>query len=460
MNLFRAHLDAPLKYPDVASREFMTKRARWFLLLGFFLPGSAQLLSGRKFLGRLGLLSTVLLVCFAGAAAVLWFADRELLLTYATNTWVLLGVQIACIVYAILWIVLGFHTLTLMKLVKARKNWRAPLAILSVILTLVPALSAAWASSSIGAGRELLSALFGANRPAVEPVDGRYNILLLGTDAGADREGLRPDSISLLSVDATTGQSLIVGLPRELSNPPFPKSSPMYSLHPKGFGTIDGCETGRCWLNSLYSEVEYFHSELYPNAVAQGSEPGIDATRDAVSGTTGLTVQFYVLINMDSFEHLIDALGGVDIYVEDDLPIGGDANGNGVEGYIREGQQHLNGFEALWYARSRYGSARGDYDRMERQRKLQSAILAQMTPSNVLLRFRDILSTGKDLASTDIPESMLGRFVDLAVKAKQFKPVTVEIAPPEIEPHDPDYARIRELVREGVARAQPQKEGS
>src|SRR5690606_11921482 len=109
---------------------------------------------------------------------------------------------------------------------------------------------------------------------------------------------------------------------------------------------------------------------------------GVEATKDAVSGATGLTVQFYVLVDMAGFEELIDALGGVTVTVDERLPIGGDAQGNGVEGYIEPGTQHLDGFHALWFARSRYGSATGDYARMERQRELQAAMLAQLQPAN------------------------------------------------------------------------------
>ncbi|MGO1434584.1 MAG: LCP family glycopolymer transferase [Canibacter sp.] len=453
-----AQLQQPLRHPDVRSGPFMTKRARWLVILGFLLPGSAQVLTGKKKLGRFGIGATFFWVLVAIAAGVFLFANRSAALTLFTNTWVLLALQVALIFYAILWLILGLDTLRLTKLKRVEKNWRLPIAILSIILTLVPSLGAAWAANSVGAGRELLSSLFGNNAPAVEPVDGRYNILLLGTDAGSDREGLRPDSISLVSVEAETGQSTIIGLPRELANVPFPEDSPMYNEHPEGFGVIDGCETGRCWLNSVYAEVEYYNPELYPNATDRGSEPGIEATKDAISGATGLEVQFYVLINMDSFEKLIDALGGVTINVEEDLPIGGDEYGYGVEGYVKAGKQKLNGFEALWYARSRYGSDRGDYDRMDRQRELQAAILAQMTPTNVLLRFEDIAKSGSDIAATDIPDSMLGRFVDLAAKAKEFEPVNVQLTPPDVDTEYPDYAHVHELVRAGIAEATPQEE--
>jgi anionic cell wall polymer biosynthesis LytR-Cps2A-Psr (LCP) family protein len=170
-----------------------------------------------------------------------------------------------------------------------------------------------------------------------------------------------------------------------------------------------------------------------------------------------------VLLNMDGFEALIDALGGVTMNVTEQLPIGGGIDPYsgelvGVEGWIEPGEQKLTGFQAQWYARSRYGSALGDYDRMERQRELQAAILAQMKPDNVLLKFQEIAKAGTQLVETDIPQSMLGRLVDLADKSREHEIVNVELVPPTVDPVYPDFDVIRQLVADGIAEASPPKE--
>ncbi|MBP1326100.1 LCP family protein required for cell wall assembly [Leucobacter exalbidus] len=453
----------------------MTKRSLWLVVIGFLLPGSAQILTGNRKLGRIGLIATIVLIVGALLTALGFAAARSATLNLFTNSAALFVLQWLLVAYAILWLVLGFDTLRLTQLVRITPNWRIPVAVIAVVLTVLPSLGVGWASSTIGSTRSLLSGLFQGS-PAVDPVDGRYNILLLGTDAGADRDGMRPDSISLVSVDAKTGQSVIIGLPRELTEMPFPEESPMYNVHPNGFcigpnsfGDGGGCLTG--YLNGVYAELEQadvivesegldpayasLYEGFYADAASRGSSPGLEATKDAVSGATGLDVQFFVLVNMDAFENLINALGGVDINVQERLPIGGDQFGNGVEGYIEIGQQHMDGFTAQWYARSRYGSENGDYARMERQRELQGAILAQMNPKNVLTRFQDIAAAGTELVETDIPESMLGRFLDLAAKAREHSPVNVELVPPAIDPELPDYARAHQLVADGVAAASP-----
>ncbi|MEZ5160411.1 MAG: hypothetical protein R2709_06455 [Marmoricola sp.] len=57
--------------------------------------------------------------------------------------------------------------------------------------------------------------------------DGRFNILLLGGDSGSDRWGLRADSITVASIDAETGHTVLFGLPRNMLNFPFAKGSIM-----------------------------------------------------------------------------------------------------------------------------------------------------------------------------------------------------------------------------------------
>ncbi len=470
-------LERPLRHPDLGSAPLMSKRARWLVVIGFLLPGSAQLLAGSRRLGRIGISATIFLLVVGAATLLGLILARVATFSFFTNGIVLFVIQWLIVAYAVLWLVIGFDTLRLTRLVRVQPGWRVPVAILSVLLTVLPAVGAAWAASTVGAGRDLLGGLF-QGAPAVEPVDGRYNILLLGTDAGEDREGLRPDSISLVSVDAETGQSIIVGLPRELVGMPFPEDSPMHEVHPNGFGVAPnalsdwgGCNIGDtpfCRLNAVYAELEDFpdygnYQGFYADVVANGSSPGIEATKDAVSGATGLEVQFYVLVNMDAFSSLIDALGGVTINAQERLPIGGridEFTGElvDVEGWIEPGEQGLDGYAAQWYARSRYGSAEGDYARMARQRELQAAILAQMQPANVLARFQDVAAAGAQLVETDIPQSMLGRFVDLAEKARDHTPVNVELVPPALDPEYPDYAVAQQLVADGVAATSPPPE--
>ena len=218
--------------------------------------------------------------------------------------------------------------------------------------------------------------------PPEPPIDGRYNILLLGGDAGPDRDGLRPDSISVVSIDAETGAATIIGHaaePRVRAR--SPTDSPLAALYPNGYGC--GRLRGRRLPTSTPSTPRSSSTspELYPNAAAEGSAPGIEAMRDAVEGVTGLTIQYYVLIDMQGFaaahrrarrrrrstspSALPDRR--TDETVTDESTAGSSRACSTWTAYT-----------ALWYARSRHGTS--DYDRMARQRQVQEAILAAVRP--------------------------------------------------------------------------------
>lgn len=238
----------------------------------------------------------------------------------------------------------------------------------------------------------------------------------------------------------------MIGLPRDMLHVPF-SEGPFHDRYPNGY---QQCDVGVCKLNSVYTEAELRHSDWYPDAKRKHSSPGIEATREAVQGITGLEVQFYAMIDMDGFADLVDALGGVEIDVKERLPIGGDENLQGVDGWIEPGKQTLDGYHAQWYARSRHSTS--DWDRMRRQRELQEAILKQFTPGNVLSKFEAIAKAGTQVVKTDIPQSMLGYFSDLALKTRKHEITNVELTPPTVpDPDNPDFADIRRIIADALA---------
>jgi LCP family protein required for cell wall assembly len=427
----------------------MTKRGWWLVMLNILIPGSAQVLAGDRRLGRFGLVSTfVLWIVLAGAIAM-FFLARELFLTLSTNPVALWILEVGVGFCAVLWVILTIDTLRLVRLVHTAPKARGLLAGLAVIALGIGAGGAAYGVVVVDSARSLLSNVFGGGQIA-EPIDGRYNIMLLGGDAGPDRIGIRPDSISVASIDAATGAVTMIGIPRNLQYAPFPEGSPMLGPFPEGYNCgVD------CLISYLYTFGEE-NPDLYPDAEVQGSTPGVEAMRDAVEGTTGLTMQYYVLIEMQGFKDLIDALGGLDIDVKERVGIGSNTNPDGspaeAGGWIEPGKQHMDGETALWYARSRYQTT--DYARMERQREVQEAILRQADPQTVLLRFQEIAKASSDLATTDIPQSMLGRFTDLALKSKERPMERLQLVPPDFPPDMPDYDAIHAAVAEAVAPAE------
>jgi polyisoprenyl-teichoic acid--peptidoglycan teichoic acid transferase len=456
----------PMRHPDVGSRQVMTRRGWWLVILNFVLPGSAQVLAGNRRLGRFGLGATLTLWVLVVLAGLVTLSSPSLLLTILTGGWIpdflsllrwipLTLVQIGLIGYVILWVVLTIDTLRLVRLVRTGMLARFGIALVSILLLVGVSSGAVYAAGVAGSTRDAFTDLFGASAPVVPPSDGYYNILLLGADSGEGRDSMRFDSISVVSVNATTGETTITGIPRDMPNFPF-APGPMQERYPDGHvGFADPVCGWGSGINQLRTEVEVCQdgSLLYPDAAANGSEPGIEATKDAVEGIMGIEIPYYVFIDMHGFAALIDSLGGVDITVEQRLPKGWGPTYSGQPaeewaiGWIEPGPQHMDGDTAQWYARSRYTT--NDFDRMLRQRQLQSAILAQFTPENVLSRFQDVVSAGTALVETDLPQTLITpTLVDLALMARELPVNTIELTPDGgINEFDPDYAYIRDLVQ-------------
>jgi len=430
----------------------MTRRAWVLVVLNILIPGSAQLLAGSRRLGRFGVGSTFVLWGLIAIGALVYFLGRTAFITIATNSFALWVLQGVIIFYVVLWVVLTLDTLRLVRFVNVEGNARIFVAVLSVAALVVVAGTGAYAVMIAGTTRSTVGEVF-AGTTIEPPVDGRYNILLLGGDAGPDRDGLRPDSISVVSVEASTGEATIIGVPRNMEDVPFVEGSPLAAEYPDGYG-LNGCQVDVCLINSIYTEVELYSPDLYPDAVANGSQPGIEAMRDAVEGTLGITIQYYALIDMQGFADLIDALGGVTIDVAHRLPITDEVDENGQPytdvPWIEPGVQLMGGGTALAYARIRAGTT--DYERMGRQRQVQEAILQQFDPANVLTKFQAVAQAGAQVVSTDIPQSMLGYFVELAGKSRELPVDTLDLVPDNgVDPEYPDFDYIRQLVAEALA---------
>ncbi|KFF59043.1 transcriptional regulator [Cryobacterium sp. MLB-32] len=439
----------PIRYPDFGSPQTMTKRAWWLVVLNVALPGSVQVLAGNRRLGRFGLGSTLTFVALATVTLIVYKVWPEIFLSIFTSNLGLWAAALVLTFYAVVWLMLTLDTLRLVRLVRAGPRARPAIALLTTAVMLVVCGTAGYGAYVATTASGFLSDVFvaGASEP---PVNGRYNVLVLGGDAGADRDGLRPDSISVVSIDADTGQATMISLPRNLENVPFSAGSALGALYPKGYGAIDGCDTDACILNSIYTEGEIKRPFLYPDAVAQGSSPGIEATKEAAQGITGLQIQYYVLIDMQGFSDLVDALGGVDIDVQSRVPVHKDETFTTVAFWFEPGMQHMDGYHALWFARSRHGTS--DYDRMNRQRQLQEALLSQASPANVLTQFQGVAKAGKEVVKTDVPQGMLGYFVNLASKTKTLPVEGVALTPDNgVDPENPDYAQITALIDAALA---------
>ncbi len=400
-------------------------------------PGSAQLVAGNRRVGRAALRTYCAVLALCTAATVLGLSRPSTLISVLTRGWVLVTLRVMLIALALAWAWLIVDSWRLADPLALTRTQRLALTVVNGVACFSTTGALLFGSHLVAVQRDFIATVFGGNVVS-QAQDGRYNVLLLGGDAGPGRVGVRPDSITVASIDALTGRTVLFGLPRNLADAPFKPGSVMDAHFPNGF-SCDGC-----YLNGVNTWATE-HADLFPGV----AHPGIEATRQSVEQITGLTVNYYALIDLRGFQDLVDAVGGVTIKVSERIPIGKTGD---ITGWIEPGTRHLDGFDTLWYARSRATS--DDYSRMARQKCVMSAMLHQLDPKTVITNFGDIAAAGKRVISTSIPASELGTFVGLALKAKSLPISTVSFVPPRIDTGDPDWNLIRTMVTQAVSAAE------
>ena len=412
------------------------RRAVTLMLMTLVLPGSAQLVAGRKEVGRIAMRIWFGLVLSAVLVLLLALVSRSFVFWFVSNTFLLGLVRFALMGLAVGWALLLVDAWRIGEPLALRQRQRLAMVGINGLLCFSVAGSLLFASHVVSVQKDFLAAMFSSG-PASGSHDGRFNILLLGGDSGADRWGLRPDSITVASVDENTGKTVLFGLPRNMLNFPFAKGSIMAEQFPQGYDCGVTCE-----LNSLATWAAD-HKPLFKGV----ANPGVEATTEAVEGITGLKINYYAMVNLMGFQKMVDAVGGVTLNVRDRIPIGG--IGAPVTGYIKPGKRKLNGFQTLWFARSRV--AADDYSRMARQKCVMNAMLQQLSPQKVVLKFENIAKASEDLISTDVPLSEVDRFIQLALKARSQPIRTVSFVPPLISTSHPDIAKIQQTVQAALS---------
>ena len=196
--------------------------------------------------------------------------------------------------------------------------------------------------------------------------DGYTNILILGVDEGASEEeayGRNADTIFVLSFDNETGKSRLISIPRDT------------------------------WI-----DLNNSNSSRIGNMFQFG---GASMMVRQVSALLGIPIHQYIIINMNTFADLIDVLGGLDIYVEEDMDY--DDPESGLSIHLKQGYQHLDGDAAQKYLRFK-GEKLGDVGRVQRQHKFIKALYEKVLQFETIPKlpaiadiFRNRLTTSAEI---------------------------------------------------------------
>jgi polyisoprenyl-teichoic acid--peptidoglycan teichoic acid transferase len=446
-----SHDAAPDAHPRGKHPARSFGRALLLTVVGTVLPGVAFLASGRR---RLGALVLVLFLLLVGGAVWLATTGQRDAVRLAVDSDALRWVIGVAAGVALLWIVVviaGYRAL----LPRPARGWQHALGGLVVLLLCAAVVAPAVTVVRVAtAQRSLVDTVFadGDSATVTEPVDEadpfgddhEVNILLLGGDGGVDREGVRTDTVIVANVQTDTGATTLFSLPRNLEDLPFPAGSPLAAVYPNGFEAGSESES---LLNAVYRNGP----AAYPDILGPTDDPGADFLKLGVGEALGLHIDYYVLVNLDGFSRLVDALGGITVNVNYYVPIGGEPSiGTLPDAYIAPGpDQHMDGAMALAFARGRFGLT--DYQRMDRQRCVLDSIVDAANPVTLLSRYQELARTTQDIVSTDLPQSMLDDVVDLGFQVKETGIRSVVFDDTVITPAYPDYPKIRALVQQALA---------
>jgi LCP family protein required for cell wall assembly len=462
----RAMQDDPPKEPSF-------RRAVVYTIAGTAIPGLGLIAGRRRIIG------SIILGLFAASVLALGIygtVDRQNLLGYVLDPKTLRRAALALVIIALVWvaIIIASHLSLRGRPTRGQRVVGGFLVgLLSFAVAAPMAVAARYSyvtASSVGAVFKTDDETKSATKPtlgntqttpgqpkAQDPWAGkpRLNILLLGGDAGPGRVGTRTDTVILASINTKTGDTALISLPRNAARMPFPSRSPLHKYYPYGFTNGDG-QNAEYFLNAMYRNVP---RAVPKDVLGPTDNLGADVLKLSVGEATGLKVDYYVLINLEGFSKMINALGGIRLNINTYIPIGGDTDRHiPPKDYLKPGpNQKLNGRSALWYARGRYGS--DDFARMDRQRCVINAIIKQANPTNMLARYEDIVKAGKQLVYTDMPREVLPLMVELSLRVKDgnVRSVVFKSGVAGFTSSNPDFSLMRKRVKAAIGESKHPK---
>jgi LCP family protein required for cell wall assembly len=230
----------------------------------------------------------------------------------------------------------------------------------------------------------------------------------------------------VVSVDPVTGATAMFSISRNIMRTPLPPDQP-YS---NWWGdTCPGCYPQA--LNLMYGD-----GANRPD-IWGGPNAGANAVKTSLGYMLGLEIHYYLLVDLDAFITIIDAIGGLEIYAPERVELGVLLDeGWVVTGVVEAGLQQMDGATALAYSRTRPDS---DFERQNRQRCVLQALAAQTDPVTAIREFPSLVpvlqeNLRTDIRMSDVPDflELLGKFDPAALVSTRIMPDAPEFAGTEL----------------------------
>ena len=387
--------------------------------LSSIIPGLGQLVTGRRTLAALFLFPVVLLVVGVLVALVVMGPTR-----LATSfiepevIWALLGLQALFVVWRLL--AMGASVLD-PAYPKPRARDIVPIGLLILFIVVPQGFVLAVTDQARQTADEVFvgdDATDGAWVPATiaptygtpgftddgdvlpagaspSPTDGpqRVNVLLVGVDSAPNRNTYLTDTMIVASLDPVGGTVSMVSIPRDMVDVPLPN--------------------GRKFAGKINSLVSYARHNPKQFKGANGN--GFDVLQGALGTLLGLRIDYYAVVNLYGFRNVIDKLGGVNVNVERGFCDPTYTHFGFDRGFsITAGKHHLDGWEALAYARVRHAAGESDFTRAARQQEVLSGLRDRLVNGGFLDDPIGLLKSLSSTVQTNVPRRMVPDIVEWA----------------------------------------------
>lgn len=273
--------------------------------------------------------------------------------------------------------------------------------------------------------------------PSVSPspasATARMNVLLIGVDAGVGRSTFLTDTMIVASLDPVTETVSLLSLPRDMVDVPLPNGS-VYSDK----------------INSLLSYARH-HPGEFPGSTGDGH----DVLMAAIGTLLGLDIEQYAQVDLGGFVAVIDSLGGVDVNVARSFCDPSYDEYGFTRGFsITAGLHHLNGSQALAYARVRKASGESDFTRQARQQEIISGARDAVVRGGFLGDPIGFLQAIGKTVATNIPRGTIVPLAQIALRVDRAKTYRAVVTHPLVRSgfdvrgsiQLPDVAAIRALA--------------
>ena len=195
-----------------------------------------------------------------------------------------------------------------------------------------------------------------------------FNVLISGSDSrgGFDENG-RSDVIMIATVNPKTGTILLTSIPRD-------------------FYVTTACDAGDGCMEGQLDKIT--HTGIH----------GTNTTKRTVEKLLGIEINYTFKVGFDTVTDIVDAVGGIDVNVEPGYAV---SSLRCLSGFgVHEGVNHLNGEQALAYARERYAYSEGDRQRTKNQQQVLMGIVDKITSPAIVTNYASIMDSMANTFST------------------------------------------------------------